>query len=233
MYLREIALFADEALGERIGGGFVQRFHRDTICIVEMYHALLGTKVNTNDIAKVVLIVSDDITMHTAARRVEQLLNVVTLRWPFVFDRYIANDDAQKKALILDSLQSALEWLAARRHWNVTPFKRAHELCQRQGLRFTGVSKKSWVSPDRRFRVRIAFDFELAFVRLFAVLKRNRSSREIGRVYLGDGIPGDGCLHDFLKEGIWKSRTVFALKPTRFVHALQEAEFASVMQDRE
>ncbi len=34
MYLRAVAVHADRAIAERYKGGFVQKFHRDTCCIL-------------------------------------------------------------------------------------------------------------------------------------------------------------------------------------------------------
>ena len=53
MYLRDIAVSADEEIVERFRGGFVHKFGRDTCCIEELYLKLIRRKVKTPDTAKV------------------------------------------------------------------------------------------------------------------------------------------------------------------------------------
>jgi hypothetical protein len=52
-------------------------------------------------------------------------------------------------------------------------------------LKYDGVSKRSWLSPDKRYRAKIHFDFDLDQVQFTAILFRARSSQELTRKPFG------------------------------------------------
>jgi DNA-directed RNA polymerase specialized sigma24 family protein len=59
MYLRDIAVYADEAIVTRFPSGFVAWFHRETCCITDLYFSVLGKKVATPDTVKANLLFTE------------------------------------------------------------------------------------------------------------------------------------------------------------------------------
>ncbi len=116
MYLRDIAVYADEKIATRFPSGFVGRFHRETCCITELYVSLLRKKVTTPDTAKVNLVF---VEQEGFVRSVRQLIKVADARWFFCFSEYARKSVDGKKQMILDALQSAVVWIAEERGWDV------------------------------------------------------------------------------------------------------------------
>jgi hypothetical protein len=51
---------------------------------------------------------------------------------------------------------------------------------------------------------------------LYVVIRKNRSSKDLGRVHLGSALPYGGCLHHYLRQGKWISRKTFQLSAATF-----------------
>ena len=209
MYLRDIAIYADEGIVSNFPSGFVGWFHRETCCITELYLSLLWRKVRTPDTTKVHL---EFMQQGGFAPTLRQLLGVADARWHFDFSGYHEQDDAGKKRLVLDALVAALLWIANEREWDTGPFEDCRAEVIRHELNFEGWSKKSWVSPNRRYRAKIAFRWELRKVNL-SVGVFDRRGRELGRKPFFSVVPEMGVLDPILKAtGMWRRNNVFRLK---------------------
>jgi hypothetical protein len=87
------------------------------------------------------------------------------------------------------------------------------------------------LSPDQKYRARIYFNFDLDGVDLYAILYRNRSRKELGRIFLGKERPLAGCLYDYLKGGRWVTDTNFQLgTEIGFIKNLWAADFSPLIQ---
>ena len=201
MYLRDVVVYADEAIVTDFPSGFVAWFHRETCCITDFYASLLRKKVETPDTAKVNLVFVQQ--QEGFAPGVKQLIDVADARWPFHFLEYSQADAGGKKRMILDALQAALLWIAKNRQWDVRGLEECHAAVVDRKLEFKGWSKKSWLSPNPKYRARVGFYFGLRSVDFFVGLF-DRRSREIGRKPLASVVPEMWMAHLVLKgQGKW------------------------------
>jgi hypothetical protein len=213
VYLRDIAVYADETIATRFPSGFVGWFHRETCCITELYVSLLWRKVVTPDTAKVNLLFLEQerAKQEKLVPSVMQLINVADVRWFFPFSEYVEKDVVGKKQMILDAVHSALVWIAKQRQWDVAAFESSYAGAVSRNLTLEGWSKKSWASPSRRHRVKIGFCFGLRAVDFFVGVFDKRG-REIGRKPLGSVVPEMGITRPLMTgKGKWKGK-VFRLE---------------------
>jgi hypothetical protein len=246
VYLRDIVVGADEEIVERFRGGFVHKFARDACCIERLYLKLISRKVRTRGTAKVVFTFTDLVDGPP-----DHSPGCCFYPWPFDFTSYVDADVPTKKRMILDALQQALLWIASKEGWKVQPFHDAYKeaigIASKEGwkvqpfhdaykeaiaagLVFDGTSKKSWVSPCGKYRVRIYMRFDLEAVDFWAVLYRNRSSKELVRKFMGKGIPAPDCLHAYTSNGRWRSGTVFELRASTFIGEEWTVDFRDVIE---
>ncbi len=226
MYLSEVDIGADHEIVERYQGGFVQKFSRDHCCITEPYRALISRRVQTQSTRKINLTFTD--TMKSPPPFSP---GVCAYRWPFDFSQYVPAATRAKKEQILTTLTQAMLWLASHEDWDPLPFQEAHDQIVARDYECDGLSKRSWASPNGKFRVRIYLNLELEAVELCAVLYENRSPREIGRVPLGTGLPFLGCFKAYASHGKWQSDCCFQLQSdasTYWTHEWQ-ADFSAFM----
>ena len=224
MYLRDIAVVADKRIDERLGDGFARRFSDETGCIEELYLSLTWRQVRTEDLAKVMFYFTDEIDSPPD--------KVFPMRcfWPFDFTRYQTLDAEAKKRVILDTLQEAILWLGGKLGWDTGPLHAAYAEALRRNLTLEGLVRKSWPSPDGKYRMRVYFRFDLDAVYLEAVLFRNRSKREIARKPLGTGRPYPGCMTEYSAEGVWTTPTSFELRSSDFLQQVWRADFSADME---
>jgi hypothetical protein len=209
MYLRDIAIYADEQIAEGLPSGFVGWFHRESCCITELYCSLLSRKLVTSDTAKVNLVFVDQAV---SAPTVRQLLAVADARWPFDFPSYAERDELGKKRMMLDSLHAALLWIAKVRGWGTKAFNDAYSQALNRNLTFEGLSKKSWHSPNRRHKARIGSSYGLRNIHL-VLLVYDSKGNELGRKPLGEVVPEMGVVHWILRQkAAWNSRNVFRIQ---------------------
>lgn len=224
MFLREIIVAADKRIVERFKGGFVQTFGMEATCIHELYRYLIRRRVRTSSDWKVILIFSDVVSAPPA--------EALPMRcyWPFNFARYQRADRQVKKRMILDSMQDALLWLADKRGWDRIPLEEAYNEALARDLTLESYLKESWITQDKKYRVRVYFRFDLEAVHLEAVLFRNRSSDELARKELGTGRPYSGCMTDYAADGKWVTATSFQLRSSSFVREVWTVDFSAEMQ---
>ena len=209
MYLRDIAIYADEQIAEKFPSGFVGWFHRETCCVTDLYCSLLGKRIATPDTVKINLCFAEP---EGAAPTVRQLINVADASWGFDFSKYADRDAREKKHMILDALQAALLSIAKKGKWDVSGFAACHAEVIRCDLDFEGWSKKSWVSPNPKFRAKVGFCFGLRMVDFFVGIF-DRKGRETGRKPLGSVAPEMGIAHLVTKgPAKWVAGNVFRLQ---------------------
>lgn len=229
MYLRDIVVYADDAIVERYKGGFVQRFHREASSVVDQYLYEIHRKVVTAETAKVGFTFTDEMSeppVHTAGR--------CFYSWPFDFATYTAlSTNEAKQRLILDSLHAAMIWIATAEGWAIDSLETAYNKIIDRNFKFIGYSKISWLCPNERFRARIYFDWQLDGITLFAVLTRNRSKTELARLEFGTAIASGGILHHYLNAGKWKSSTEFAFDTSLLWRKELVINFADVISKYE
>jgi hypothetical protein len=224
MYLSDIDLYAHDEIAERYQGGFVAKFRRQACCIVDLFRFVIRRRVVTKDTRKLLFEFSDAID--GPPRELIEL----DCKWPFDFSRYISLTDAfEKKRMIADALRDALVWSAGQLGVSAEPFHDAHREAFQRDLKLEGLTRQSWISPDGKHRIRIFFIFDIDGIHLFAVLFKNRSKRELGRVRLGIGVSQTGSLEYCLKQGRWSSNTEFQLTSTDWLQQTWKADFSELI----
>ncbi len=230
-YFRDLSIYADKGIVEVFKGGFVQRFHRQTCCISEHYRTKLSGKLLTNGTAKVLLeFVADSSTIKPALRPGPDT-DVLIRQLRFDFAPYLNDSALGKKHRVESALYDCLTSIAVEGNWNRSLIDEVHKEVIDNDFIFTGISKASWPGPDSKYRVRIAFDWDLDAIGLFAVLFRNRSSVEVSRKKLGELVPESGILSEAIcqQHGRWASNTEFELKTTDFLLKRMKVSFVDEM----
>jgi hypothetical protein len=230
MYLRDLCVDADEAIVDRHPGGFVSRFHRESCCVTELYLCLIWRKVATPDTSKVQFVFSDLIG-HPAEPE-KTACGVMVQPWPFPFTDYKSSDKEAKKRLVADEFHKGLLWIARHRGWDERPFEEVYRQCLDRNLMLEAFwRKKTWLSRDKRVRVKVYYRFDLDAVELYAVVF-DRRGRELGRKLLGTGIPGVDCLRSFIGTGRWRSKSRFELcaKHT-FLKEVWSADLSKILRE--
>jgi hypothetical protein len=212
MYIRDIAVGADEALVEKYPGGFVYKFGRDALCVEHLFLRFFSGRLSTPNTVKV-NIVASDATERPVKEDVEWMLDVVSLPWPFPFEEYTHESDLQcKKHLIANLIRESLLWLADQQGWDQSPILSAIEKCIEVELANRGIWPKSqWKSRDGKCKAMIHFDFDLESIELSVVLF-DRRGREIGRKWLATEVPLASGIPSLIGEGRWLSKYIFRLK---------------------
>jgi hypothetical protein len=215
MYLREIAVYADETIAPGFPNGFVGWFHRETCCVTELYISLLRRKVATPDTVKANLVFGEHEGLVPSLR---QLITVADAKWPFSFSQYAGRDDGEKRLMILDAVHGCLTWIAKERSWDTRGLGKCYDEAISRNLILEGWSRKSWLSPDRRFRAKIGFRFGLRAVDFFVAVF-DRQGRENGRKALGSVVPESRVASAILTgTGSWNMLNVFSLLITDDSH---------------
>jgi hypothetical protein len=210
MYLRDVSVYADEAIVERFKGGFVGRFPDEASCVVDHYLTRLP-KVDGGKFCKVIYRFSDAMRRPASEGEIEKLIDVLVVPWHFDFSSYLQAERIHKKRMVLEALHEAMFWTASHFGWDKIPFETAYQAVIVAELRFNGVSTKSWRSPSKKWRARVSFEYDIDSVTLYALLFRNRTRDEVSRKVLGTAMPQYGCLRSYLRSGQWTSETVFEL----------------------
>ena len=209
MYLREIAVFADENIVMRFPSGFVGWFHRETCCVTELYESFIQRKMATSDTAKVNLVLYDE---EGFVPTVRQLINVADGRWSFDFASYAEKDERGKKRMILDALHAALLWIAKERGWETEALNDAYSQILNRNLAFESLSKKTWFSSNRKYKAKVGFCYGVRAIHFFLVVY-DRKGNELGRKPLEKVSPEMGVVHWVLKQKpVWNTHNVFRLR---------------------
>ena len=145
MYLRDISVYADEAIQPRFASGFVHWFHRESCCITELYRSLLRKRVVTADTAKVHLEFLDEDCALPSFR--PPRLSVVMAKWPFDFSAHAEADSAGKKQKLLGTLHSALVWIANDLGWDAAAFETIRAEATAQNLRASRLVQEELSQP--------------------------------------------------------------------------------------
>ena len=81
-----------------------------------------------------------------------------------------------------------------------------------KALIFQGVSKKAWLSPNKRLKARIGFLHELRAIKFFVVIC-DKKGNEVKRKPLGETVPEMGVVPWIMRQkGEWKAHNVFRLE---------------------
>jgi hypothetical protein len=114
--------------------------------------------------------------------------------------------------MILNALQSALIWIANERGWDTRGLESCYAEAISRNLTFEGWSKKSWASPNGKYRARIGFSFRLRAVDFFVGVF-DRRGREIGRKPLGSVAPEMDIPRPILTgTATWNSANAFRVR---------------------
>lgn len=229
MYLRDIGISADHAIVERFRGGFVGRFSTEVVCVVELFLSQLPPRtLDSGNFAKVHFYFTDEIDTPPEKGHVKELIDVLTLPWPFDFATYVNAEPYAKKMMTLDSMTAGLRWLGRLYNWKVALVDQTYGRCLEHDLRMQAFLKQSWLSPCKRYRVRVFYTCDIDEMTLEAVLYKNRSRKELARVPLGSDIPSPAAA--LYAEGKWIEQTMFTLKTGSWRTDTAKADFSQHVQ---
>lgn len=188
---------------------FFQWFLMDIDALLNEYERALRRRVVTEDTHGAIVLFSQPHVDHGWPPELEQLLDGVSLHWPFDFRAYATSDRATKKRMVVDEMHAGLCCLAERKGWAPGPFVEAHRHLHDQRLIVSTWHGKPVVSRDGRFMARVLRQYDLDIHRLVAVLFKNRGRKEVARRQLAE-LPrhavGD------LSKGYWSGKTRFAIR---------------------
>lgn len=210
MFLRDIAVHADERIVDRFPGGFVKRFHRETCGVTAVFISQLKRKLIAPNSPKLSFVFSDLVSEPPT------MLAPLRLIWPFNFSRYVTLNDREKAQQIADALADAMDWIGKSVGWPDNVVRDIWNEGKSRSFAFYGTSRKSWTSPDQRFKATIDFHMDVGGVELSAVISKNRSNQIVCEKHL-DKLPAyDGCLLNYIGEGTWVSDSEFRLRASSF-----------------
>lgn len=210
MRLREITVFADEAIVDDYQGGFVQRFHRESLCVTESFQwAFEGPLLGKIDKVQITA---------CAAGRAEQLHLPLNLWLAFDFAQYVIAMPTTKKVMLGNLVRRGLDAATEQAGWAPAVIAEAHAKAMERDFIVRRRVGKRWPSPNRRRRVEVDVTWDIAAVRFDAVV-----SQRVGKSYvvqetveIGTVIPTDGCVEAYTQGAKWLTEDVFCLESTGF-----------------
>jgi hypothetical protein len=231
MYLRDLTMYADETIVDEFKGGFVQRFHRQSCCITELYCNLLRKGARLSGATKIQVECFNAASNTELSPEIVDRGEFILCRLPFQFRDYAHAPDTSKKVMLADALKNSLLHCAERRQWDTSAISHLDAVAREKSLLLTGESKASWLSPDGKHRARIAFEWHLDAIHLSATLFRNRSAKVLSRKTLGDAVPEIGQLHFVLsaENGQWISDVEFQVTTSDFIQKRWIVSFSDVI----
>ncbi len=209
-----------DQFGKEVSGNFVSAVH----VIEELYSKLIFRKVKTDKISRLVfkfLPLSCEPPTFAPPQ--------IAYSWPFDFGKFGQASPCMRKRMILDAAKEAVIWFACRSQWELPPLEEAYQAALDCGLILRGTSKKSWMSPDKKHRVRVRFEYDWDRILLFAVLTPIRSQRVLADVPLGTARPGNDVLRYYLADGTWPSNSSFVLCADTFIREKWLADFSNII----
>ena len=210
MFLREIAIHADERIVDRFPGGFVKRFHRETCGVTEVFNSLLKKKLIGPNSPKICMTFSDLINEAPSS------LTPLRILWPFDFSRYVVADDRTKAELVASALLSVLMWIGGKVNWPLEVIQDTWDQAKLQSFRYCGTWGKSWTSPTKHWKASVEIQMDVSGVDL-AIVVTTRAKREVVRRFQIDKLLCyDGCLMNYISLGEWVSDSEFRLESSAF-----------------
>lgn len=206
MHLREI-LLSVEKIWVKAQGSEKQNlatFHRNAYCVTELLIDQLKGKLETGNTKKVIIDLSDISTPNPD--NVTDVAPFLFFLWPFSLGNYFEKPDAGKKLMILQVLQDALLWIGELRHWDEEIIRRSCVVIAESGISNKRFWKdgKSWKSPNREISLKVFYDFDLGWFRIYVVFY-SKSDVELGRKLIVDEVPMEGPFVYYWKKINWVS----------------------------
>jgi hypothetical protein len=231
-YLRDLGVRADPAIVDEFGG-LVGRFNRNATCISERFRYGLSGKQISIGIPRIWLKLVDHRMGSIDFPKRGDLRGAGECRWPFDFMLYQDETDLNKKLMIESVLHECLTTVGSEWDWDLTLIRQIHDEFVSEKFTFSRECKASWPSPDSKFRVRVAFDWQLDQICFQARLYRNRSSVLIVSKELGWLRPSIGQLDNTVgqKNGSWASSTEFVLQTSDFAQKKMSVDFTQEMNE--
>jgi hypothetical protein len=229
MYIRDIAIYADKSIVDFYGNGFCYHFHEHTCCIVAFILSKIYRKVETNAICKL----SFDLYHHKVCFDSTPSICDGVLSFPaeFDFDTYNSPNCLPncKKQMIATFLRQSLETVCSKNLWDYSPFQSAFDSLEQEKYIITMLSKKSWMSPNRKFKVSIVCNYDITEAVFDVVLVERKTRREICRKFLGEIRPSEDLLYEVKKNCKWRSETVFETTSGGFADKIFSVDFTNEM----
>ena len=220
MYIRDIAVFADESIVVFYQGGFCQKFYWHTLCITEHLIAEIYQLIKTKNIAKVVFTYyHPDVFSELDRTRYDDLDGVIRGHASFDFDTYNSEGFSihDRKHLISESLKTNLSLFCKEFSIDFLPFENAFRRIEERNYCFGGITKKKWFSPDKKHKIHLRVNYDLEYVDVEALLYKRNTSKAIGHHFVSKFRPSDGCVAECGNNVEWTSNTTLQSRVPGFM----------------
>jgi hypothetical protein len=159
-------------------------------------------------------------------------VNYITINAVFDFNQYLAlTNDMQKKQMIVHCVRKELTTLFSERQWNIVPLHALFDDMKKRNYIWEGMLRPSWCNPNKKYRAKIWFRYELEEVQLIAILYHNRKPQnEICRRQFTTLIPTSWCVAPYVANVHWVSETILESQTPDFARKVTQVDFVDVMQ---
>jgi hypothetical protein len=214
VYLRDLAIFADELIAIGPLREKAIRFQRASFFLTDLYLRTLGRTVATAKTEKIII----DATLHFNSSREQLREQMDVMRCSRIFDleTFDELDDSAKRDALLDYVQGALLEIARVNQWETHEFKRTYVAVKALGIKHEGFwnKGKKWISPNKKQIARIFYRFDLREVVVYCVIFDEKNN-EKQRYEIVKEEPSDDVLSFLLGSAKWASNSAFVLTSKR------------------
>lgn len=209
MRLRQIEVYADEALVEKYPGGFVQRFHRESLCVTTAWMLALGKQLESNTVSKLLIVACEARAMRPANGALP-----LNLWLSFDFVHYHQAMNSTKRQLLGELVRTALETIAPIAGWELNTLSTAYAQASANNFLVQQRMTKSWVSPSRRHRAIVEVKWDIDGVNFNVIIadRQGRDYVERAAQLLGVVPPYEGCVAAYASGARWLDDHTFCLE---------------------
>ena len=100
-------------------------------------------------------------------------------------------------------------------HWETQPFVEARQKLLDVNLEWIDISKRQWVHPKKKIKVRIGVRLDLDKFSLFLIVYKNRTEHEVCRIPVREIYPCGNWDDIYLKRAKWDSPNRFTIEMNR------------------
>jgi hypothetical protein len=206
MYLRDVVIDLEkyQATCSRAERQLAVIAQRNCWCVCDLFVNLIRRQLDTSSIAKIIIDLDRELVV--ADRNLcKVLISIIRLPWPCRLGDYVRKDKLEKKEFFLRIIRDSIGWLCEVYGWEKSSVEAAYLRALEMGLVHQGflVQGKSWPARDKKTRVKISYDVDLDWCRLYAVFYRKR--QEIARALIIDQPPTDVPLLGMTPAVRWES----------------------------
>lgn len=230
MYLRDIDLHLMRTLKNH-GPLSILPYYTNSCCMINLYIRQLGYRIAMGNWSKIVINLNENIPSAIQLKNNVYLADrVCSILYPFDPKIYDAVDNNIKKRMMLDAIHESCVWVCREIvKKSDAEFQRAYVECIALDLEFKGFYPKKWISPDKQYEVKIAYEMDLEDFHTHAVLIDRKSKLEVARKPIFRAV-AERYLHESLKWTVnWMTPLAFNVSYDRSNSPVWRIEFDDVL----